>query len=141
MNLELTIEPDMQQLAQLNDQLERRLADQGVHEERVDQVRLIVEELASNAILHGQCTQLRVSLRLKEDALELELDDAGRAFNPCAGPDPDLDAPLESRPVGGLGLFMVRKLADQMQYRRDADRNIVSITLLDPYAPVTEGLS
>lgn len=140
MKLDLAIEPNMNQLAALSERLEQTLVDEGVQAHRVGQVRLIVEELASNAIVHGECTQLSVCMRMDPGELVLEFNDAGRAFDPTANADPDLDAPLDARPIGGLGLFMVRQLADRVDYRRDAGCNIVCVTLLRPFAPETESL-
>lgn len=143
MNLELAIASNLEELAALNDQLERLLAEQGVNAERIAQTRLIVEELACNSIEHGRSAgaTLQVRLQVDDDALVLEIDDDGVAFDPRSAPCPDLDAPIEQRPVGGLGLLLVSELADRLDYRRDGLRNVVRVTLLKPFSPVAETLS
>lgn len=139
MNLDLAFEASLPQLALTSDRLEDTLQRQGVHAERVGRVRLIVEELACNAIGHGaragERALLRLRVRLDAARLELEFRDDGGAFDPREAPRPALEAALEARPVGGLGLFLVQQLADHIAYRRDGAYNIVSITLLRPYSP------
>ena len=145
MKMQRDIPPSLEALARLNDDLEGRLQAQGVDAERIGQVRLIVEELACNAIHHGQCARaqapLRLQLQVDAQALVLELHDRGQAFDPSSAPPPALEAELADRPIGGLGLYLVQQLADQLDYRREGDANIVRVTLLDPFSPVLEDLS
>lgn len=145
MKMERDIPPSLEALAHLNDDLESRLQAHGVVAERIGQVRLIVEELACNAIDHGQCARrqlpLRLQLHVDARALVLELHDRGQPFDPASAASPALDAEVEARPVGGLGLYLVRQVADQLDYRREGDANIVRVTLLDPFSPVLEDLS
>ncbi|MEG8174473.1 ATP-binding protein [Xanthomonas hortorum pv. gardneri] len=126
MKLELAIAPSLAQLAGANDALEDSLMREGLHEARIGQVRLIVEELGCNALTHGQCAEQPLRLQLQLDAQAL--------------PELELDAALEDRPIGGLGLFLVHQFADHIDYRRDGAYNVVRITLLHPYAPVPEAL-
>ncbi|HEY0334121.1 MAG TPA: ATP-binding protein [Stenotrophomonas sp.] len=144
MKMEREIPSSLDALATLNDDLEGHLLAHGVVAERIGQVRLIVEELACNALHHGQCAQheapLRLALRLDAKALVLELHDRGAAFDPTDTPMPALEAELDARPIGGLGLYLVQQLADALDYRREGDANIVRVTLLAPYSPVLEDL-
>ncbi|MCC4599292.1 ATP-binding protein [Xanthomonas melonis] len=142
MKFDLAIAPSLAQLAGANDALEDSLTREGLHAERIGQVRLIVEELGCNALTHGQCVEqpLRLKLQLDPQALVLEMHDPGSAFDPCAAPMPDLASELDDRAIGGLGLFLVHQFADHIDYRRDGAYNIVRITLLHPYAPVPEAL-
>uniref|UniRef100_UPI000D55782A ATP-binding protein n=1 Tax=Xanthomonas fragariae TaxID=48664 RepID=UPI000D55782A len=101
------------------------------------------DALGCNAITHGQCAAqpLRLQLQLDLQALVLEMHDPGSAFDPCAAPMPDLNAELDERATGGLGLFLVHQFADHIGYSRDGAYNIVRVTLLHPYAPIPEALS
>ncbi|MBO9879128.1 ATP-binding protein, partial [Xanthomonas sp. D-99] len=92
MKLDLAIAPSLAQLAGANDALEQSLTLEGLHAERIGQVRLIVEELGCNALTHGQCAAqpLRLQLQLDAQALVLEMHDAGSAFDPCAAPMPEV---------------------------------------------------
>ena len=57
----------------------------------------------------------------------LEFRDQGPAFDPLSGPAPDLDAPLEQRPVGGLGLVLVRALVEDARYLREGPFNVLRL--------------
>jgi serine/threonine-protein kinase RsbW len=50
------------------------------------------------------------------------IDDA-KAFDPLTAKEPDITASLEDRPIGGLGMFFVKTLMDEVRYKREADRN------------------
>jgi anti-sigma regulatory factor (Ser/Thr protein kinase) len=58
----------------------------------------------------------------------VEVEDDGRAFNPLNAPAADTAAPLEQRPVGGLGIHMIRQLMDSVEYRHEDARNILILT-------------
>jgi serine/threonine-protein kinase RsbW len=123
-------------IGELADAVETTLAEAGIDRACIHDARLIVEELACNALVHGSADEdahLRLRLQLEAAQLVLELDDNGPAFDPTAAPAPDLDASIDQRPVGGLGLHLVRELAHSLDYRRHEGRNLVRVTLrLDP---------
>jgi anti-sigma regulatory factor (Ser/Thr protein kinase) len=58
----------------------------------------------------------------------VEVEDDGREFNPLSRPPVDTTVPLEQRPIGGLGVHMIRQLMDSVEYRREAGRNILTMT-------------
>ena len=58
----------------------------------------------------------------------VEVEDDGRAFNPLTLPPVDTTVPLEQRPVGGLGIHMIRQLMDSVEYRRADGRNFLTLT-------------
>jgi serine/threonine-protein kinase RsbW len=53
------------------------------------------------------------------------LEDDGRPFNPVAAPEPDTTKSLEERSLGGLGIYLVRKLMDGLEYQRQAGKNLL----------------
>jgi serine/threonine-protein kinase RsbW len=86
----------------------------------VDDVVQAVDELAANAILHGYRGapgRIEVEVRQAGDELAVTLRDDAPAFDPTLVPEPDVSLPLEQRPVGGLGIFLSRRLVDEMRYR------------------------
>lgn len=91
---------------------------------------LALEEILSNVIRHG-CDpgrdydiQVRISL-LASGVYELEISDDAMPFNPLLRPDPNLDLPIEQRTPGGLGIFLVKQLADDLRYEFRDGRNIL----------------
>ena len=88
---------------------------------------LALEEVFINVIMHGSPSgtspTVQVSLALAHDGLTLTIEDNGPQFDPLALPPPDVTANLAERPIGGLGLFLVRQLMDAVSYDRVGGRN------------------
>jgi serine/threonine-protein kinase RsbW len=89
---------------------------------------LVLEELFTNVVKYGRAGDaaaktIGVSLTLKAQELMIEFTDDGPPFDPLLAPSPDLDRPIADRPIGGLGLHILRSLVDQARYRREGDRN------------------
>ena len=100
-------------------------------------VHLVVEEVACNVLSHGAEEGHEPSLELlasvEGNRLAMEFRDNGRAFDPLSQPPPDLDADIEDRPIGGLGVHLIKELAEQVAYSRDDRHNVLRIVLHIPY--------
>jgi anti-sigma regulatory factor (Ser/Thr protein kinase) len=100
---------------------------------RVRELELIVEEVVVNICQHaygdapGEIEFFCETTSSQE--LVLEFIDSGRPFNMLTLPAPDLTAEVEQRPVGGLGVPLVRALAETATYRRKTDRNILRLSV------------
>jgi anti-sigma regulatory factor (Ser/Thr protein kinase) len=92
-------------------------------------IHLVLDEVVANVIAHAYDDtaehQIRVTLTFDESLLAIRVEDDGRPFDPLAAPPPDLDLPLEERPVGGLGIHIVRSVMDDVEYHRDGGRNVL----------------
>jgi serine/threonine-protein kinase RsbW len=88
---------------------------------------LALEEIFMNVVMHGSSAskpgQVDVALELTPAGLILTLEDDGPGFDPLSLPPPDVTASVADRAVGGLGVFLVRKLMDTVSYARVANRN------------------
>jgi len=86
------------------------------------ELNLVTEELFSNAIRHGGCEGMRdaarVQLEMLPDGVAIEFADRGAPFDPTTAPAPELDAPLETRQIGGLGIHLVRQIVRDLRYER-----------------------
>lgn len=96
--------------------------DAGFQDREVYNIQLATDEAASNIIEHAYegVTNgiLEISCGLKNgDAIHVVLIDHGEPFDPSEVPDPDLDADLSERKIGGLGIFLMRKLMDEVHYQ------------------------
>lgn len=93
---------------------------------------LSLDEIVTNVVSHAYDDAnehaIDVRLRFANGAVQARVEDDGRAFNPLDVPPPDLDTPLEQRPVGGLGLHLVRSTMDTVEYSRVGDRNVLTLT-------------
>ena len=101
-----------------------------VHRAIVD-VELAVDELVTNTVTYGWSDdaphEIFVRQRLAAGHWIVEIEDDGRAFDPRSVPTPALDAPPDERPIGGLGIHLVRSVVDELEYRREAGRNHVTL--------------
>jgi serine/threonine-protein kinase RsbW len=90
---------------------------------------LAMDEVVTNIARHGypagEAGEIVVRIRMDAGTVVLQVEDAGRPFNPLDAPPVDLDAPLEGRPIGGLGIHLIRSLMDQVEYRREDGRNVL----------------
>ena len=101
----------------------------------VSAVNLAVEELVTNVMSYafpdGGEHDIRVDLSLDADGLTAAVGDDGPAYNPLEREAPDTDATLDDRPVGGLGIHLVRQLMDDVAYARRDGRNIITVRKRD----------
>lgn len=105
-------------IADMNERVLDFLQQQQVEARTANHVALIVEEVLSNIGTHGQCTDrpVRVALEVEADRVEGEIVDSGAPFDPREAPEPDLDGGAGERPIGGLGLFLVRRFSSALEY-------------------------
>ena len=96
-------------------------------------VQLCLEELTLNAMTHGPragLSEFQVSITPRLEDILVELHDDGAAFDPTKdAPIPDPDAAMEDRPLGGLGIFLIREMVDGLVYRREEGWNHLTITI------------
>jgi serine/threonine-protein kinase RsbW len=92
-------------------------------------VNLALDEIVSNVIRYGWKDhgehQFNVRLSLSNDEVTVEVEDDAPPFNPLEAPVPDLDQPLDERPVGGLGIHLVRQITDRLEYQQFDGKNLL----------------
>jgi serine/threonine-protein kinase RsbW len=88
---------------------------------------LALEEIFMNVVMHGSAGGARrhveVSLAMTPEGLTVTVEDDGPGFDPLSLPPPDVTAGLAERPVGGLGVYLVRQMMDSVSYARIEGRN------------------
>ena len=94
-------------------------------------VNLALEELVINIMDYGFAEgdhEIDITVISEDHRLTIEIADSGKPFDPLQdAPVPDVEAPMEERPIGGLGIYLVRNMMDDMQYRREGDRNYLTM--------------
>jgi serine/threonine-protein kinase RsbW len=109
------------------------LEDRGVAGRAVYLANLAIEEMATNIIKYGYddkaVHEILLRLQIHPGALVLVLEDDGHPFNPLEAPEPDVGLPAEQRAPGGLGIHLVRKLVEQMDYERRGGRNRLTVKI------------
>ncbi|WP_320075231.1 ATP-binding protein [Eubacterium callanderi] len=108
------------------------LSKTGISPEKQYDILIIVEELTVNIVNYAYDEipgKITLSLELLDDGaiLRLNLSDTGRPFNPLDYDDPKLSESIEERPVGGLGIFIIKSLADKLKYEYNNKQNQIII--------------
>jgi len=102
---------------------------QGIPNSIIFAINLSLDELITNTINYGYTDMnehsITVDLELTETEVTIELIDDGLPFNPLECSDPDIGQDLDERPIGGLGIYLVRNMMNQVDYQRRDDKNIV----------------
>jgi len=111
------------ELARLVAFAEAFAGDCGFADDERSRLLIILEELFTNVVAHGSAQNVAAALGLSRGRLTIDFVDDGPPFDPLTHPGVDLDAPGEERPIGGLGIAIVRALVDKARYRRQGSRN------------------
>ncbi len=130
--LKISLQNDPRQIAVAAERIDEFCAEREVPPATVYAVNLSVDELLTNTISYGyednEEHRIELTVRLDGDVLEIEISDDGVPFEPTSAKDPDTDAAIEDRPVGGLGIFLARQMMDRFEYKRHEGRNVVTLT-------------
>jgi serine/threonine-protein kinase RsbW len=98
----------------------------GIAEDELVKLDLVLEEILINVARYAY-TPVTVAVEVAGPGkLHVEIADYGRIFNPLTADPPDLSRGLADRPIGGLGVFLVKSMVDSIAYRREGDQNILS---------------
>lgn len=123
----LTIDSDLAELDRLRDFLESFYNRVAMPDDIRFHVAVALEELTINSIMHGRCDPqdraIQISLEWDGARLLITFSDNGAPFDPLSVPAPDLKQEIASRPIGGLGVHLVRSLIPQIRYERRNGRN------------------
>jgi len=104
----------------------------GVHPKRVMHLELAVEEAAVNICSYAYEIppgEITIRISRETEVVRIELIDVGVPFDPLAADAPDIKMELENREVGGLGIFLIRRVLDEVHYSRSGDSNILSLAV------------
>ena len=125
----ITVTNNLAELERVGDAIEEFGQRNGLPAKAVFEVKLAVDEVVTNVISYGYADggDHQIAVRLSVDAGEIaiEVEDDGRPFNPLAVAPADVDQPVEDRQIGGLGIHLVRKLMDGLDYRREGNKNLL----------------
>ena len=137
-----TIANDFVSLHLLMEDAANFLEGKGADDRMVYLANLGLEEIVTNIVKYGYDTpgtyQIEVSLRLDAEELTLGITDNGHEFNPLLHQKKPTPARVEDMEIGGLGLDLLKKFFDRMDYRREAGRNILELTALREKAKAAE---
>ena len=92
-------------------------------------LHVILDEICSNIVKHSGASGFEVDFEMLAEpcGIKLTFVDDGSPYDPLSHEDPDTALPAEKRPIGGLGIMMVKKMTDSIKYERKHDRNFLTV--------------
>ena len=117
------------------------LLSRGLPRDETHFARLAIDEMVSNCVKYGYDDSaehhIDLELSIAGERMTIAITDDGHFFNPLEHPEPDMSLPVEERPIGGLGIHLLRKMSDHIEYERTFERNRLRIhkTITIPSSP------
>lgn len=128
----LYIKNELGQLTRLYAFLDRQADAYELEDLLLMQIKLVLEEAVTNVILYAYPEKvdqdIRIDMNYENKRLTIVITDTGIAFNPLERQEPDLTLSLEERPIGGLGIYLVKQLMTEVTYNRSDGKNILTMT-------------
>lgn len=130
----MTFGYDIDDMRHLQPFIERISAENGWTDTVKMHVSLVAEEALVNILTHSTPSspddRARITIESRPDSICIRLEDSGERFNPLTqAPEADTSSPAETRPVGGLGLFLIRQIADKIGYEYQDHLNKLTISI------------
>ena len=128
----LVLSNDIQQVPRLNDFVQEVCADVHAPAPLAMQLQLAVEEAVVNVINYAYppdtTGDVNIEALASDTQIQFIISDSGTPFDPTQQPDADTTLSAEQRPIGGLGIFLVRQIMDTVAYHHDGTHNILTLT-------------
>lgn len=128
--MQLNLPARLDSLAEFHQFVRAGARDCGIAPENIEKLDVVLEEILVNVARYAYAPETgQVEVRYWQTgpcALRVEVSDSGVPFDPLQCDPPDLTRGLAGRPIGGLGVFLIREFVDSIEYRRESGRNILS---------------
>lgn len=129
--MKIILKSDLNELKRLTSFLDNVQAKWPFSDSLKQKIDIVFDEIVSNIIIHGYQNypggDIEVEFSYSNNCLELVIQDNALEFNPLAHSDPDITLPLEEREIGNLGIFITKKIMDEVSYKRVNDKNILTL--------------
>jgi sigma-B regulation protein RsbU (phosphoserine phosphatase) len=127
----LVLPNDIATIPQLNEFIDTVAEEVGLDMSLTMSLNLALEEAVVNvmdyAYPEGQRGDVDIEVTADQQWLTFVISDTGMAFDPTAKEDVDTTLSAEERPIGGLGIFLVRQLMDVIDYKREGNKNVLTL--------------
>ena len=125
----LSVTPTMETVPQVAAFVEENLETFEVSMKLTMKLMVAVDEIYSNIVLYSGASEAQVQIEKEANVLSIVFRDNGKPYNPLEAKEPDITASVEERPIGGLGIFMVRKLMDSVEYKHKDGQNVLTLKM------------
>lgn len=127
-----SIKNDIKEIDTATLELEKFCSSAGIPNAVMMNMSIVMDEIINNIVSYAFNDKgehiIQVSMRYYEGILTISFSDDGKPFNPLEKEDPELCEDLKDREIGGLGIFLVKNLMDDICYKREGERNILFVS-------------
>jgi anti-sigma regulatory factor (Ser/Thr protein kinase) len=128
-----SFKPNLEAVKKIQDFVADNLKRNNSNKNQVFKINLLIEEIIVNIVSYAfndtKKGIINIEINTLNNKLLLKISDNGIAFNPFKDKDPDINAPLENRSPGGLGIFFVKQIAKDINYSYENGQNTISLTI------------
>ncbi len=126
---EIVVDSKFENVRTLTDFVESSLEPLHPSPKALMQIGVAIDELFSNVVRYSGSSNMKLILNVNADVLTAKLTfiDDGVEYDPLKKTDPDVSLSAEDREIGGLGIFLVKKIMDGVEYKRDGQKNILTV--------------
>jgi sigma-B regulation protein RsbU (phosphoserine phosphatase) len=129
--LNIVAKTELEEIDSVNERIEQFSRNRQVPDSIIGQIRMALDELLNNVISYGYPDEngeiLEVATEITPEFVRVIIKDDGIPFNPFTGAEPDTTQSIEDREIGGLGIHLVTNIMDEVDYKREEDKNIVTL--------------
>lgn len=127
----LTLKNEISQLSLLPGFVEQVASELHLDKSLLMNLNLVVEEAIANIVMYAyegkEDENIILTLEKRKDLLQITITDTGIPFDPTGKEAPDVSLVAEERPIGGLGIFLIKQMMDNVSYRRENGKNILTL--------------
>ena len=127
---EITVAPSAEKLTEIMEFLEGILTKANVPSKIISQMDVVTDEIFSNITQYSGASSVTVGCMLSDNRLTLRFSDNGTPYDPTQNPEPDTTLSADERKIGGLGIFMVKKIMDTVSYEYKDGLNVLTAVKL-----------
>lgn len=124
---ELNVSPDKASIKKVTDFVAETLEKWETPVKLANKAKIAVDEIYSNVVYYSGATTAEIILTEKGERLEIRFEDNGKPYDPTTAKEPDITLSAEEREIGGLGIFMVKKMAAEIDYKYRNGKNVLVI--------------
>ena len=124
-----SVVPSKESLSEASDFLDRCVEEFEIPLRTGYSLKVVTDEIFSNIVYYSGAKNAEIVFRNQENSVTLEFRDDGMPYNPLEAEEPDVTASAEERKIGGLGLFMVKKMAEDVCYEYTDQKNRLTVIL------------
>lgn len=131
MEKSIILKNDISEIGRLYSFIEDVGESYSLSQEVIFNLNLVLEEAVVNIISYAypkeEHEQIYLSAKIQDDSIVFVLTDTGKEFDPTASSDPDINLSAEDREIGGLGIFLIRQIMNEVKYERIDGKNILTL--------------